>query len=384
MKSLLVVGAGPAGLAAALSASDRGFDVTVLEGEDVGHALTSWGRTRFFSPLRMNLPARALRLLGGALPGDDALLTGIEMVEGVLRPLAQSPPLAGRVRTRHRVMAIGRAGLSRSDFPGHPLRSERRFRVLAETPDGERVFEADIVLDASGVALPNPVGRGGIPAPGEKSLGYGVLRDLGALDRSLESLAGRRVLLVGHGHSAANAILRLAEIGARDDSSRVIWAVRSRNRRPCVEIAGDPLPERRRVSAAANDLAEDPPPFLAVLRRAAVEAIEPAGEGARVSLTAGRVAEVDRVVSLTGYRPDWSFLSELPIEISPVTEGAGRLSRALANVTDCLSPPHVAPRDLESGEPRFYAIGSKSYGRSRAFLLRSGFAQTETILDSLN
>jgi hypothetical protein len=143
-------------------------------------------------------------------------------------------------------------------------------------------------------------------------------------------------------------------------------------------------PSRGRVSAAANDLAEDPPPFLAVLRGAAVEAIEPAGEGARVSLTGGRSVEVDRLVSLTGYRPDWSFLSELPIEISPVTEGAGRLSRALANLTDCLSPPHVAPRDLESGEPRFYAIGSKSYGRSRAFLLRSGFAQTEAILDSLN
>src|SRR6202040_3450092 len=104
LKSLLVVGAGPAGLAAALSASDRGFDVTVLEREDVGHALTRWGSTRFFSPLGMNLPERALRLLGGALPGDDALLTGGEMVEGVLRPLAQSPPLAGRVLTRHRVM----------------------------------------------------------------------------------------------------------------------------------------------------------------------------------------------------------------------------------------------------------------------------------------
>ena len=57
--------------------------------------------------------------------------------------------------------------------------------------------------------------------------------------------------------------------------------------------------------------------------------------------------------------------------------------RALANVTDCLARPRVSPRDLASGEPNFYLVGSKSYGRARTFLLQTGYDQLETILDGL-
>jgi hypothetical protein len=52
-------------------------------------------------------------------------------------------------------------------------------------------------------------------------------------------------------------------------------------------------------------------------------------------------------------------------------------------VTDCLSVPRVRAEDLASGEPRFHLVGSKSYGRARTFLLQTGFAQLETILDDL-
>ena len=40
----------------------------------------------------------------------------------------------------------------------------------------------------------------------------------------------------------------------------------------------------------------------------------------------------------------------------------------------------VAPA---GGEPDFYFIGSRSYGSAPSFLLRTGLAQLETILDSL-
>ena len=59
----------------------------------------------------MNLSARAKRVLGASLPPADALLTGPEMVERVLAPLAAAARSAGRVRTRHTVVArsAGRA-----------------------------------------------------------------------------------------------------------------------------------------------------------------------------------------------------------------------------------------------------------------------------------
>jgi hypothetical protein len=149
-----------------------------------------------------------------------------------------------------------------------------------------------------------------------------------------------------------------------------------------VEVASDPLPERHRVVSAANQLAAQPPSWLQVERRAHIESIEDDNGAVRIALGGGRVAVVDEVIGLTGYRPDLSFLSELALEISPATEGSARLSRALSNVTDCLSVPAVTPADLDSGEQGFYLAGAKSYGRARTFLLKSGYAQLGTILNS--
>ncbi|HEX8952821.1 MAG TPA: NAD(P)-binding domain-containing protein, partial [Polyangia bacterium] len=230
MKRVIVIGAGPCGLEAALAASARGFEVTVLEQGDVGDSLRRWGPTRCFSPFAMNVSARARALLADA-PAADALLTGPEVAERVLVPLSRAAPLDGRVRTRHRVVSVGRARMRRDEFAGHPLRGERPFRLLVDTPDGERLFEADAVLDASGVyGQPLPLGAGGVPALGERALGPRIVRHLGELHARIGGWAQRRVLVVGHGHSAAHAVALLAERVAS-----LTWALRVPNARPVAD-----------------------------------------------------------------------------------------------------------------------------------------------------
>lgn len=382
-RRIVVIGGGPIGIAAAISAADRGFDVTLLEEGEVGQSLRSWGTTRFFTPLSMNASPRMLELLGSEAPPADALLTGAEMADRVLAPLAARQPLQGKVRTRTRVLAVGRRGLTRSDYAGHPLRAERPFRLVVEN-GVEQTLEAEAVLDATGgYVVPNPVGSGGLPARGESRLGRRIIRTLGELDDRRSELRGKRVLLVGDGHSAANAVIVLASLAEEDPATRVIWAVRSLKRRPCEEIANDPLPERERVVTHANALAESAPSFLAVERRAAIESFTDTGGGLVVTLSPGRSVECDFVAGFTGFRPSHAMQSELALEISPVTEGGARLYRAVSNVTDCLSLPQVSPRDLESGEPNYWFIGSRGYGRARTFLLQTGLAQVETILESI-
>lgn len=380
---LVVIGAGPIGLAAAWGGVERGWDVTVLERDEVGASLLRWGPTRFFSPLGMNLPLGTRKLVSRKIPDDDAIVTGSEFVDSVLRPLAGSTALAGRIRLHHRVVAVGRRGLTRSDFSGHPIRAEHPFRLLVETPQGEEIFEAEAVIDASGT-YGNPCSMGGgIPAAGERSTAIHFIRDLGALHQRLDSLRGKRILLLGHGHSAANAILQLRELVAVAPATQIIWATRSMNLRPCVEVAADPLPERQRVAADANLLAARPPSWLKIERRVSVEAIRLQDEELCISLGGNRSVIADEVVALTGYRPDLSFLSELAIDIAPSTEGAARLTAALSNVTDCLSVPSLSPDDLDSGESGFYLAGAKSYGRARTFLLQNGYAQLEGILNRI-
>jgi thioredoxin reductase len=381
MRRLVVIGAGPIGLAAAMGAIDRGYEVTVLERGEVGAALERWGPVRFFTPLSMNLPPALLSAIGHRVP-HDALLTGPEMRAEVLEPLVATTPLRDRVRTNHRVMAIGRRGMTRIDFAGHPLRAERPFILEVECPDGELTMEADMVFDATGgYVIPNAVGSGGVPARGERRTNSRMIRDHATLDG--RKLHGRRVLLIGHGHSAANALLMLEAVASEDPATRVVWAVRTANRRPCAEIAADPLPERDRVVGRANSLAENPPHWLRVERRAVVESLDERSGGVHVTLSDERAVDVDAIASFTGFRPDSRHLSELPLDLSPVTEGGARLYRAIANVTDCLTVPAVRPSDLESGEPGFYLIGSRAYGRARTFLLQTGLQQLETILDNM-
>lgn len=377
-KRLAIVGAGPIGLEAALLGVERGFDVVVLEKGRPGDALRRWGPTRLFSPFARNASPRVRAALGTACPKDDALLSGPEMAAAVLDPIAAK--LGDRLRTGTRVTAIGRARLGRGDHAGHPLRAERPFRILAESASGEEVVEADAVIDASGVQdLPCATGAGGVPAIGERAAEGRILRSLGMLHEAKARIAGKQVLLVGHGHSAANALLTLEALVREAPQTRVTWAVRTLNARPCQEVADDPLPERRAVVAHANELAEAPPAWLAVERRAHVERIG----AADATLSGGRTVAADLVASFTGWRPDTRFLAELALDLSPVTEGAGPLHRAIANVTDCLSVPAVSAKDLASGEPGFFLAGSKAYGRSKTFLLGTGIAQLETIFGLL-
>jgi thioredoxin reductase len=383
MMRLLVIGAGPTGLVAAAEGLARGLDVTVVERDRVGAALLRWGATRFFTPFGMNLPPAVRDLLGRSAPPDDRLLLGLEMVEEVLEPLAAHPHLGGSLRVGHHVVAIGRAGLTRGELAGHPLRAERPFRAVLSTPAGEEILEADAVLDASGAGAPSRFGPGGLPAAGEIEHAGAVLRHLGDLEATLSDLPGRRILVIGHGHSAATAILRLADLASENRRARVTWAVRSGHRRPCADAACDPLAERHRTVCLANDLADSPPEWLSVERRASVEEIGRDGDELVLALTGGRRIRVDSVAAFTGYRPDSSFLAELALETGPATEGTARLERALSKITDCLTVPQVAATDFETGEPGFFFAGARSYGRSRNFLLRTGFAHLSTMLDRI-
>jgi 2-polyprenyl-6-methoxyphenol hydroxylase-like FAD-dependent oxidoreductase len=60
---VVVIGAGPVGLAAAHLA-ERGLDFVVLEaGEQVAASVAQWGHVRVFSPWKFNIDAAAKRLL---------------------------------------------------------------------------------------------------------------------------------------------------------------------------------------------------------------------------------------------------------------------------------------------------------------------------------
>jgi hypothetical protein len=108
-----------------------------------------------------------------------------------------------------------------------------------------------------------------------------------------------------------------------------------------------------------------------------------------IEVTVGRSGDVEtfrvqKILSLTGYRGDLSYLEELQVQVSPVTGGAAGLASSLMDVKDCLSPVTVSRDKLRSGEKNFFMVGHKSYGRLNTFLLKSGLAQLDMIFELIN
>src|SRR5688500_3860282 len=99
---VVVIGAGPIGLAAAVHLQDRGETPLVLEaGVAAGAAIRQWGHVRLFSPWEFNIDPLAATLLeetGWTLPDPAAYPTGAELVERYLAPLAAHPAIAPHLR----------------------------------------------------------------------------------------------------------------------------------------------------------------------------------------------------------------------------------------------------------------------------------------------
>ncbi|WP_219418774.1 hypothetical protein [Pseudonocardia nigra] len=224
-KHVAILGAGPVGLDAALACVDAGLPCTVYEaGATVGAHVAAWGHVRLFTPWHMNLSPRMRAHLPG-LSDDGRCPSGNELHDTVLRPLATGPALAGRIRLRHRVRAVGRAGLLKHEEISTATRAAAPFRLLIEGPDGERVHTADMVLDCTGTyGQPNPMGEGGIAAPGETALRERIIRTLPALGNHQQRARWRgTVLLVGAGKSAQTAAQSLAAL----PDARLEWVIRA-------------------------------------------------------------------------------------------------------------------------------------------------------------
>src|SRR5919106_1449037 len=199
--SVVVIGAGPVGLAAAAHLLERGLEPLVLErGDDVATNVADWAHVRVFSPWSFNVDDAALRLLeplGWEAPDPEHHPTGGELVEGYLRPLAATPALGARIRFGARVMQVTRAGFDKMKTDG---REAAPFQVFVETDAGEERIAAVAVVDASGTyATPNPLGAGGVAALGERGLAHRIeYRIPDVLGAQRSRYAGRRVL-VGRG-----------------------------------------------------------------------------------------------------------------------------------------------------------------------------------------
>lgn len=381
-----VIGGGPVGLAAAAHLMTRGVPVKLYEaGESVAANVRDWGHVRLFSPWGFNTDTAAtaiLREYGWQSPAADALPTGHDLYEAYLKPLAETPALRPVIETGARVRNVSRHGIDKVVSRG---RGDYPFALAIDESNGRsRIDLARAVIDASGTwTNPNPASASGTPAIGEITfadrIAYGIPDVLGR-DRAI--YAGRRVLVLGGGHSAANVLLDLARLAETDARLQITWAVRAANlARVFGGGAADKLPARGKLGDDLRHLVDSG--RLQLVLSFGVEKIERRDDGfaAWERATNPRVlGPVDRIIVCTGQRPDLSLTRELRLDLDPWLESARPLGPMIdPNLHSCGSVPPHGYKQLAHPEPGYFAVGIKSYGRAPTFLMATGYEQVRSV-----
>lgn len=378
---VVVIGAGPQGLAAAAHLTERGLDVIVVErGDTAGAAVAEWGHVRLFSAWPELTDGAARRLLeptGWAAP-TSGYPTGAEWVERYLTPLATA--LGDRVHVATTVTGVARQGRDRVVDSG---RDTQPFVVHTRDAHGvEGRLLARAVIDASGTwSQPNPAGADGFPAVGETAaadrVSYRIPDDVSAF-------AGRHVAVVGAGHSATHAVLRLADLARRAPGTRVTWLQRRGTAAPTFGGGdGDGLPERAALGRRAREVVDAGAVELVTGFRVAELAAHE--DALTVRAEDGReVAGVAHVFALTGFRPDTSILREVRIALDPALDAVAGIAADIdPNVHSCGSVSATGARQLAQPERNLFIVGAKSYGRAPTFLALTGFEQVRSVVAHL-
>ncbi|MEV5179115.1 NAD(P)-binding domain-containing protein [Streptomyces werraensis] len=387
---VVVIGAGPVGLAAAAHLVARGIEPLVLEaGTSAGSAVREWSHVRLFSTWSEVTDPAAEKLLaptGWVKPDPASCPSGGDWAERYLQPLADV--LGERVRTGARVTGVSRAGRDRIVDAD---RATQPFVVHVAHGDGreEKVLARE-VIDASGTwTTPGPAGGSGLPALGERAAADRITYRVPDLKDPAVRIryAGRRTAVIGAGASAFTALAYLADLARADDGAgtHAVWILRR-------GISGstfgggtaDQLPARGALGLAAKAAVDDGHADAVTGFR--TEAIERDDDGRLVLVAEDgrRLAPVDEVIVLTGFRPDLSFLSEIRLGLDERLQAPIALAPLIdPNQHSCGTVYPHGHRELAHPEKGIHLVGMKSYGRAPTFLAMTGYEQVRSVVAAI-
>jgi thioredoxin reductase (NADPH) len=269
---VLIVGAGPIGLAVAISARRHGHEVLVVDAGPICASIVRYpvGVTFFTTPERLEIGGHPFTCSGAKATREEALMyyRGVVRAEG----------LAVRTYARLRDAELTDAG----------------FRCTLETTRGPAQVTARRLVIATGYfEHANRLGVAGEDLP-----------HVSHWFTEPHTVAGQDVVIVGGKNSAIEAALASWRVGAR-----VTLVHRRSELVPSVKYWLRPDFDNR---VAAGEIAAH---FGTV-----VTGITPSHVGVRHADGTTRELPADRVFLLTGYHPDFTLLRRLGIALDPETD----------------------------------------------------------------
>ncbi len=381
-----VIGAGPIGLAAAVHLLSRGLTPIIFEkGDKAGANVREWGHVRMFSPWRFNIDKVAEQLLianNWSAPQPDDYPTGTELLVRYIQPLSELPEIKQHLHLNSCVLAVSR---EEQDLMKTQGRHAAPFLLRVSVDGEERDVLVRAVIDASGTyTTPNWMGANGIPALGENEnrehIAYGIPDVLGHARRRY---GGRRVLVVGAGHSAFNALQDLVALARLEPATSVTWAIRGAS---LERILGggnnDQLEQRGKLGLKIQKLIAEG--AIELHQNIRVNRVISSPEGLVVHSKGMALPPVDEIIVATGFRPELQLLSELRLALDPAIGSPIELAPLIdPNVHSCGTVrPHGAI-ELRHPDEGIFIVGMKSYGRAPTFLMLTGYEQVRSVAAAL-
>lgn len=264
---ILIVGAGPIGLACAVSARRRGLDPLVIDSGAIANSITRYpvGMGFFTTPERLEIGGHPLVSAGPKATREEALkyYRGVTRVEGL------------RVKTWTRLAAAERR--------------DGRIRCLTHSRTGEQPITCDRLVLATGYfEHPNLLG-----IPGE------ALPHVSHYGDEPHLTAGLDVVIVGAKNSAVEQALNCFRAGAR-----VTLVSRGPALKPSVKYWLKPDIENR---ITAGEIGAR---WKAVATRIDLEGVTIETRGGDTEML-----PADRVYLLTGYHPDFDLFASMGIRL---------------------------------------------------------------------